>query len=43
MQDHNWKIIQTAPELTAKELAAHIRGINKDLAKDLTIDEILSL
>ncbi len=43
MQAHNWKIIQTAPELTARELAAHIRGINKDLANDLTIDEILSL
>ncbi|GEM_PF-241100 len=42
-KDHNWKIVMAVPEMSAKELAAHIKGIDPVRVEDLTLDEILCL
>jgi len=43
LKDKNWKVVRTIPEMSIQEIAAHLRGIDPSVAKDLDIDEILSL
>lgn len=43
LQDHNYRIVRTIPEMSARELAAHIKGIDPVRVEDLTLDEILCL
>ncbi len=41
--EKGWRIVLTAPEISARDLAARIKGIDPVLVRDLTEDEILSL
>jgi hypothetical protein len=43
LKDNNWRVVRTTPEMPAKELAAHIKGIDPLKVEDLTMDEILCL
>ena len=43
MKDNKWRIIRTQPELSNKQLAAMIKGIDPVRVEDLTEDEILCL
>lgn len=43
MKDHKWRIVQTMPEISSKQLAAMIKGIDPVRVEDLTEDEILCL
>ena len=43
LEDHRYRIVQTYPEVSAKQLAAMIKGIDPVRVEDLTIDEILAL
>ena len=43
LKDNNWRVIKTVPEMSAKELAAHIKGIDPAKVEDFTTDEILCL
>ncbi len=44
LKDRNWRIVLTTiPEMSSKELAARIKGIDIVRVKDLTDDEILCL
>jgi len=42
-KDKGWRIIYTMPEISSKELAARIKGIDIVRVEDLTEDEILTL
>ena len=39
----DWRIVKTVPEMSAKSLAAAIKGIDPVRVEDLTMDEILCL
>ncbi|MBN2159171.1 MAG: hypothetical protein JW807_07230 [Spirochaetes bacterium] len=43
MKDNGWRIVLTVPEISSKELAARIKGIDIVRVEDLTEDEILTL
>jgi len=43
LKDNKWHIVHTTPELTNKQLAAMIKGIDPIQVEDLTEDEILCL
>jgi hypothetical protein len=43
LKENNWRVVKTSPEMSAKELAAHIKGIDPVKVEDLTMDEILCL
>ena len=43
MKDNKWRIVRTQPELSNKQLAAMIKGIDPVRVEDLTEDEILCL
>jgi len=43
LKDRNWRIVLTAPEMSSRELAARIKGIDPVRVNDLTEDEILCL
>ncbi|HEY9160722.1 MAG TPA: hypothetical protein VIS94_06520 [Desulfomonilia bacterium] len=43
LEKHDYRIISTLKEISAKELAARIKGIDPVRVQDLTIDEILCL
>lgn len=43
LEAHRYRIIQTLPQVAAKDLAAMIKGIDPVRVEDLTIDEILAL
>ncbi|HOO89895.1 MAG TPA: hypothetical protein PLA74_03645 [Syntrophales bacterium] len=43
LKDNNWRVIKTFPEMPARELAAHIKGIDPSQVEDFTMDEILCL
>ena len=43
LKDHKYRIIQSAPEISAHELATRIKGIDPVRVEDLTDDEILCL
>jgi hypothetical protein len=43
MKDSKWRIVRTQPELSNKQLAAMIKGIDPVRVEDLTADEILCL
>lgn len=43
LEDHDYRVITTLKEISAKELAARIKGIDPVRVQDLTIDEILCL
>lgn len=43
LRDHKYRIVQTLPEISARELAARIKGIDPVRVEDLTEDEILCL
>jgi hypothetical protein len=44
LQDRHWRIVLTTiPEMSSRELAARIKGIDMVTVKDLTDDEILCL
>jgi len=43
LRDNNWRIVKTVPEMSAKSLAAAIKGIDPVRVEDLTMDEILCL
>lgn len=43
LKDHRYRIVMTPSEMSAKELAAHIKGIDPVKVEDLTLDEILCL
>jgi hypothetical protein len=43
MKDKKWRIVLTQPELSNKQLAAMIKGIDPVRVEDLTEDEILCL
>jgi hypothetical protein len=42
-KDHKWRIVQTQPEISNKQLAAMIKGIDPIRVEDLTEYEILCL
>ena len=42
-KEKGWRIVLTMPEISSKELAAHIKGIDIVRVEDLTDDEILCL
>jgi hypothetical protein len=42
-KDNGWRIVMTMPEISSKELAARIKGIEMVRVEDLTEDEILCL
>jgi hypothetical protein len=43
LDNHDYRILQTLPEISSKKLAAMIRGIDPVRVEDLSIDEILTL
>lgn len=43
LDDHHYRIVQTLPQVSAKELAAMIKGVDPVRVEDLTIDQILAL
>jgi hypothetical protein len=43
LEQHDYRVIQTLPEISAKELSARLKGIDPVRVEDLTIDEILTL
>ncbi len=43
LEAHRYRIVQTYPQVSAKELAAMIKGVDPVRVEDLTIDEILAL
>lgn len=43
LKDHRYRIVMTVPEMSARELAAHIKGVDPVKVEDLTLDEILCL
>lgn len=43
LDKHGYRIIKTFDEISAKKLAARIKGIDPVTVEDLTIDEILCL
>jgi hypothetical protein len=43
MKDNKWRIVRMQPEMSNKQLAAMIRGIDPVRVEDLTEDEILCL
>jgi len=43
LNKHDYRIIMTIPEISAKELSARLKGIDPSRVEDLTIDEILTL
>jgi hypothetical protein len=43
LKDNGYRIVKTVPEISSKELAAHIKGMDIVHVEDLTEDEILSL
>jgi hypothetical protein len=43
LDSHDYRIILTRPEISAKELSARLKGIDPVRVEDLTIDEILTL
>jgi hypothetical protein len=42
-KDQKWRIVQTQPEISNKQLAAMIKGIDPVRVEDLTEDEIMCL
>jgi len=42
-KDNGWRIVMTMPEISSKQLAAMIKGIDIVRVEDLTEDEILCL
>jgi hypothetical protein len=42
-KEKGWRIVFTMPEISSKELAARIKGIDIVRVEDLTEDEILTL
>ncbi|MDD5712463.1 MAG: hypothetical protein PHY31_06880 [Smithellaceae bacterium] len=43
LKDRDYRIVLTVPEISSKELAARLKGIDPVKVKDLTEDEILCL
>ncbi|MCU0577117.1 MAG: hypothetical protein MUD15_09875 [Desulfobacterota bacterium] len=43
LEGHHYRIVHTYPQVSAKDLAAMIKGIDPVRVEDLTIDEILAL
>lgn len=43
MKDNQWRIVHTLPEMSNKQLAAMIKGIDPVRVEDLTEEEILCL
>jgi hypothetical protein len=43
LEKHDYRIISTLKEISAKELAARLKGIDPVRVQDLTVDEILCL
>jgi hypothetical protein len=43
LDKHEYRIVMTLPEISAKELSARLKGIDPVRVEDLTIDEILTL
>jgi len=43
LQKQGYRIVKTIPEISSKELAARLKGIDPVKVEDLTEDEILSL
>ena len=43
LHKHDYRIVKTMPEISARELAARLKGIDPVKVEDLTEDEILSL
>ena len=43
LEKHHYRIVLTQEEVSAKDLAAMIKGIDPVRVEDLTIDEILTL
>jgi hypothetical protein len=43
MKDNEWRIVRIQPEMSNKQLAAMIKGIDPVRVEDLTEDEILCL
>ncbi len=43
LDEHGYRIVKTLDEISAKELAARLKGIDPVRVEDLTIDEILCL
>lgn len=43
LKDNGYRIVKTVPEISSKELAARIKGMDVVHVEDLTEDEILSL
>ncbi len=43
LEEHNYRIVSTLNEISAKELAARLKGIDPVTVEHLTIDEILCI
>jgi hypothetical protein len=43
LNKHDYRIVMTLPEISARELSARLKGIDPVRVEDLTIDEILTL
>ncbi|MBN1533157.1 MAG: hypothetical protein JXA20_10880 [Spirochaetes bacterium] len=43
LNDNSWQILHRSPEMSPKELAARLRGMDPAAAADLTLEDILSL
>jgi len=43
LDKHDYRVVLTKPEFSAKELSARLKGIDPVRVEDLTIDEILTL
>jgi len=43
LRDNKWRIVHTLPEISNRQLAAMIKGIDPVKVEDLTEDEILCL
>ncbi|RLB00913.1 MAG: hypothetical protein DRG37_01255 [Deltaproteobacteria bacterium] len=43
LKENGWKVVKIAPEMSTKELAARIKGIDPSKVEDLTVEEILAI
>lgn len=43
LEEHHYRVVHTYAQVSAKELAAMLKGIDPVRVEDLTIDEILTL
>jgi hypothetical protein len=43
LRENKWRIVQAVPDMSSKELAARIKGVDPTRVDSLTIEEILCL